>query len=184
MDRKLVIIACFFSILTFISSVVCSSLIFYNEKNRTEINSEKVLAANNIYKTSSIIYNNGNSINFANIAPGYSTSRSFSITNNNSNTIKYKVEWQNIVSTWGNEINGVSHPEELIYSLNCSNGERVNSKQVPTNDKDNLIIDNIEVKTNSTDSCTITINYKNNGGDQSYNENRSFGGLFKVSVIE
>lgn len=178
------IIACFFSVLTFVSSVICSSLIFYNEKNRTEINSEKVIATKNIYKTSSIIYDQGDSISFSNVTPGYTLTRTFSITNYNSNTIKYKVNWENVVSTWGSEIEGISHPEELIYSLSCTNGEKVVNKQMPINDKDNLIIEGIEVKTNSTNNCTITINFKNTGTDQIYNQNRSFGGKYKVSVVE
>ena len=178
------ILACFFSLLTFISSVICTSLIFYNEKNRTEINSEKVIASRSIYKTSSIVYNQGNSISFSNVSPGYTLKKTFSITNNNSNTIKYKLEWENVVSNWGTEIDGEAHPEELIYSLTCTNGEKLLNQQVPTDNKNNLIIDNIEVKTNNTNNCTITINFKNLDTGQEYNLNRSFGGKIKVSVVE
>lgn len=174
------IVACFFSILTFISSVICSSLIFYNEKNRTEINSEKVLAANNIYKTSQIIYKQDSTINFSNVSNGYSTNRSFSITNNNSNSIKYKVVWSNIVSSYDTK--------NLTYSLSCSNGEKVTDKQIPSNDKEYTIIDNIEVKTNGTNNCTITINYKEDepieGEEQEEPSNRSFGGKYQVIIIE
>ena len=178
------ILACFFSILTFISSVICSSLIFYNEKNRTEINSEKVIATRSIYKTSSIVYNQGNSISFSNVDPGYTVKKTFSITNNNSNTIKYRLEWENIVSNWGTEIDGEAHPEELIYSLSCTNGEKLLNQQVPVDNKNNVIIDTIEVKTNNTNNCTITINFKNLDTEQTYNLNRTFGGKIKVSVIE
>ena len=176
------IVACFFSILTFISSIVCSSLIFYNEKNRTEINSEKVLAANNIYKTSQIVYKQESTINFANVSNGYSVSRTFSVINSNSNTIKFKVVWVNIVSTYENQ--------NLTYSLSCSNGEKVTDKQIPSTDKEYTIIDNVELKTNNIDNCTITINYKE---DEVVTEeeaqleeptNRSFGGKYQVIIIE
>ena len=185
MDRKWMIVACFFSILTFVCSVVCTSLIFYNEKNRTEINSEKVLASKDIYNSSSIIYNQNNSINISNISPGFTTSRSFSITNNNSNTIKYRIEWNNVVSTWGtSNTEEDPHPEELIYSLSCSNGEKVSNKQMPTNDNDNVILESLEVKTNTTNNCTLTITFKNIGVDQDYNLNKSFGGKYEVIVIK
>ncbi|MBQ4030212.1 MAG: hypothetical protein II625_00540 [Bacilli bacterium] len=180
MDRKWMIVACFFSILTFISSIICSSLIFYNEKNRTEINSEKVLATNNIFKTSQIIYKQDSTINFSNVSDGYSVSRTFSVVNNNSNVIKYKVVWSNIVSSYDNQM--------LTYSLSCSNGEKVADKQIPSNDKEYTIIDNVEVKTNSTNNCTITINYsdKEELEEEQPEEptNRSFGGKYQVIIIE
>ena len=62
MDKKLVTLVCFFSILTFISSTICSSLVFLNEKARTDANSNKVIATNNIYKSTSIIYNQNKTI--------------------------------------------------------------------------------------------------------------------------
>ncbi len=185
MDKKWMILACFFSILTFITSVICSSLIFYNEKNRTEINSEQVLATKNIFKSSNIIYKQNNSVSITNVEPGFTMNKYFSITNNNSNTVKYKIEWSNVVSNWGLATETEeAHPEELVYSLSCSNGEKISSKQVPVDNKNNLIIDNIEVKTNNTNNCTLTITFIKNGGNQDYNKNKSFGGKYIVSVIE
>ena len=152
MDRKWMIVACFFSILTFISSIICSSLIFYNEKNRTEINSEKVLAANYIYKNSSIIYNESNTISFSNVSSGHTVSKTFSIVNNNSNLIKYKISWNNIVSSY--------EAEKLTYSLSCTNGEKISDRNIPLSEEEYTIIDQAEIKTNNTNNCTLTITYK------------------------
>jgi len=185
MDKKWMILACFFSILTFITSVICSSLIFYNEKNRTEINSEKVLATKNIFKSSNITYKSNNSVNISNVNPGYTLNKYFSITNNNSNTIKCKVEWANVVSNWGvGSETEEAHPEELVYSLSCSNGEKISNKQVPVDNKNNLIIDNLEVKTNNTNNCTLTVTFINNGTNQDYNKTKSFGGKYIITVVE
>ncbi len=175
MDRKWMIITCFFSIVTFISSVICSSLIFYNEKNRTEINSEKVLATNTVFKNSSIIYNENNMIDFSNVAPGYSTERKFSITNNNSNATKYRIYWSNIISTF--------ETDKLTYSLSCSNGEKISNKQIPTTEEELNIIDETEIKTNSTNNCTITVTYTNND-EYIQEQNRSFGGKYQIEIIE
>ena len=175
MDRKWMIVTCFFSIVTFISSIICSSLIFYNEKNRTEINSEKVLATNTIYKNSTIIYDENNSIDFSNVSPGYTTTKKFSITNNNSNVIKYKIYWSDVVSTF--------EPDKLIYSLSCSNGEKTSGKSIPTEEEDYIIVDNAELKTNSTNNCSITISYTNND-EYLADQNRSFGGKYQIEIIE
>jgi len=175
MDRKWMIVTCFFSIVTFISSIICSSLIFYNEKNRTEINSEKVLATNTIYKNSTIIYDENNSIDFSNVSPGYTTTKKFSITNNNSNVIKYKIYWSDVVSTF--------EPDKLTYSLSCSNGEKTSGKSIPTEEEDYIIVDNAELKTNSTNNCSITISYTNND-EYLADQNRSFGGKYQIEIIE
>ncbi len=185
MDKKLVILVCFFSVLTLISSIICSSLVFFNEKARTEVNSNKVLATNNIYKSTSIIYNNNNTFNLSGLTPGYSVEHSFSIVNNNSNTIKYNIEWSDIISTWNVASTGIeAHPEEFVYSLSCTNGEKVENKQMPINSDDNVILENLELKTNKSNDCTIRVTFKSTGLDQSYNYNKSFKGTYKFVIKE
>ena len=185
MDRKCMILTCLFSVLTLISSIICSSLVFYNEKARTEINSEEVLAANNIYKNSTITYEQNNNVKLSGLTPGFSMQQSFSVTNNNSNTIKYNVEWTNVVSTWAENTDGMqARPEEFIYSISCSNGDKVENKKMPISEKDYMIFENVELKTNNTNTCTITITFLETGLDQTYNLGKSFGGTYKVLIKE
>lgn len=184
MDKKITILVCFFSIITLISSLITSAFVFYSEQARTEANSSKVLATNNVYKSSSIVYNETNTLNLSGLTPGYSTTRTFSITNNNSNTIKYRIEWNNITSTWDDATNGIAHPEEFVYTLTCSNGEAVKQTAMPTNKKTIKILDSLELKTNKTNECTLKIEFQNLGIDQSYNNNKSFRGTYKIVVEE
>lgn len=184
MDKKITILVCFFSALTLISSVISSSLIFYSEQARTEANSNKVLATNNIYKSTSIVYNQNNTLNLSGLKPGNNLTYAFSISNNNSNAIKYRIEWNNVTSTWGDIIEGVSHPEEFTYTLTCSNGEAVKQTTMPTKKETTIILDNLELKTNKTNECNLRIEFKNTNQDQSYNNNKSFRGTYKVVVIE
>lgn len=185
MDKKLLILVCFFSVLTLISSIICSSLVFFNEKARTEVNSNKVLVANHIYKSTSIVYSDNNTFSLSGLTPGYTVEHSFSITNNNSNTIKYNIEWSDVVSTWHVANSGYqAHPEEFTYSLSCTNGEKIENKQMPTNPKNNIILENLELKTNKTNECKIKVTFKSTGLDQSYNYNKSFKGTYKFIVKE
>lgn len=185
MDKKLVILVCFFSVLTLISSIICSSLVFFNEKARTEVNSNKVLATNNIYKSTSIIYNNNNTLNLSGLTPGYSIEHSFSIINNNSNTIKYNIEWADILSTWNTANAGYqAHPEEFIFNLTCTNGEKIENKQMPASNKNDIILEDLELKTNKSNDCTIRVTFKSTGQDQSYNYNKSFRGTYKFVIKE
>lgn len=150
-----------------------------NDEIRTEANSSKVLANKNIYKRTSIIYDTNNNLKISSINPGYNLEKKFSITNNNSNTIKYLIEWENVTSTWSSG-NGI--PAEFVYTLNCSNGEKVTSKQMPLNNE--IIIDDLELQTNKTNECSIKISFINTGQDQSYNLNKTFTGTYKVVVKE
>ena len=185
MDKKIVILVCFFSLFTLISSLISSAFIFCSEQARTEANSNKVLATNNIYKSTSIIYNQNNKFNLSGLKPGYKTTHSFSITNNNSNTIKYKIEWSNITSTWGEKISGISRPDDFQYTLVCSNGEAVQKTTMPYNEENLLIIDNMELKTNKTNECNLTVEYLDLGIiNQSQNNSNSFRGIYKIIVKE
>lgn len=185
MDKKLLILTCFFSVLTLISSIICSSLVFYNEKARTELTSNQVIATSHTYKSTSVIYNQNNTISLSGITPGYNNTQTFSVVNNNSNAIKYNIEWVDVVTTWNTANNGISSkPEEFVYSLSCSNGEKIENKTMPLSKDDNIILENLELKTNKSNDCTIKISFLNKGVDQSYNYNKSFKGTYKVIVKE
>ena len=155
MDKKWVILLCFFSVLTFISSVVSSFFVFMNDEVRTEANSHKVLANKNIYKRTAINYDENNSLNIAVINLGYNKEYKFNITNNNSNAI--------------------------TYSLNCSNGEKVENKDMPLTNE--VIVDNLELATNKTNECTLKINVSNIANQLNV-ANGSFTGTYKVVIKE
>lgn len=183
MEKKMMILTGFFSVATFISSVICSCLVFYNEKARTDINSNKVLAISDINKSTSINYYSNNYLSLTSLEPGFTIEQNFSITNNNSNQITYDIVWHNITSTWNNSENEIpSHPEEFIYSLTCSNGQKIINETMPYNEDDLVILENQELKTNKTNDCTIKISFIKAEYDQSYNFNKSFNGEYKVIV--
>ncbi len=175
MDKKWVILLCFFSVLTFISSVVSSFFVFMNDEVRTEANSHKVLANKNIYKRTAINYDENNSLNIAVINLGYNKEYKFNITNNNSNAIKYRIEWQNVSNSWQDS------NDTFTYSLNCSNGEKVENKDMPLTNE--VIVDNLELATNKTNECTLKINVSNIANQLNV-ANGSFTGTYKVVIKE
>lgn len=179
MNKKWMILTCFFSILTLISSIICTCLVFYNEKARTDINSNKVLASNYIYKSTLITYNQNNKLNIIGISPGYSLEQHFSITNNNSDTIKYDIVWQNINSNW---LESPNNDEDFLYTLSCSDGQVIEKQKMPV--KNSSIIKNQELKTNKINECTIKIEFLNKGNNQFYSPNNSYNGEYKVIIKE
>lgn len=185
MDKKWMILMCIFSVLTFISSIVCSCFIFFSEKSRIEAASQEVLANSNTYKSTSIVYYNNNTMNLSDLSPGFSNEQTFSITNNNSNPIIYSIEWKDVTSTWNySSDDTTTHPEEFVYSIKCSNGENKENISMPINGEDAIILDNLELKTNRTNTCNIKISFIEKDNDQSYNLNKLFRGTYKVIVKE
>ena len=49
---------------------------------------------------------------------------------------------------------------------------------------DGTILENLELKTNKSNDCVIKVTFKNTGLDQSYNNNKSFKGTYKVVIKE
>ena len=55
---------------------------------------------------------------------------------------------------------------------------------MPTKKETITILDNLEIKTNKTNECSLRVEFKNIGMDQSYNNNKEFRGTYKIVVIE
>ena len=180
MAKKWMVVLCVFSILTFLCSLVSAVTIIVNENARTELNSTEVLASNNIYKSTNITYDQSNDLNLLNLVPGHNQTNTFTITNNHSSAITYSIKWYNVSSNWKDG----GHPEEFTYIVKCSNGEQTTEKTMPTNNDDLTIIDNLELKTNKSNTCTFNIQFKSTGLDQAYNLNKTFKGTYKVIVNE
>lgn len=186
MAKKWTIVLCFFSMLTFLTSLISTITVILNENARTELNSTEVLATNNTYKSISITYDQPNELNLVNLMPGHTLTNTFSITNEHSNTIKYSIKWYSVDSNWDDvdPITNTSKPEEFKYTLVCSDGEKVENKTMPTNEEDMTIIKNLELKTNKTNTCTLSIQFTSTGLDQTYNLNKTFKGTYKVVIDE
>ena len=155
MGRKWLILLCVFSMLTFLSSLVYNIFAFNNDKNKTELNSQTILASNNIYIKTNINYYSNNHLILHELFPSDTITKTFSITNNNSEDIIYQIEWNNVYSTWhiNNADNTLIHPEEFIYSLKCTDGSLISNKEMPINNDNNIILDNLILKSKKTNTC-------------------------------
>ena len=66
----------------------------------------------------------------------------------------------------------------------CSNGEAVKQTTMPTKKETTIILADLELKTNKTNDCSLRVEFINTGQDQSYNNNKSFRGTYKIVVTE
>jgi hypothetical protein len=184
MGKNSMILILSFSVLTFITSLICTLVIINNENARTEMNSNKVIAKKNTYISSYITYKESNTFTINNLRPGDTIYKNFVITNNSSKETKYNIYWENIYSNWGNaNMYGIIHPEEFTYTINCSNGEKTEPKQVPINNEgDNIILENITLPTDKTNTCTMALTFNQKEEDQSYNLEKTFTGTYIIKL--
>lgn len=149
------------------------------------MNSNVLVAKKDIYKSTSIVYEENNTLNITDLTPGTQITRTFSITNNNSNPVNYSISWEGINSNWNTNTGyDIIRPEELIYSLSCSNGEKKENIVMPYNNDNNIIFENLELKTNKTNTCHLVITFLAKEEDQTYNSNKYFGGTYQIIVNE
>ena len=66
--------------------------------------------------------------------------------------------------------------------VDVMDGKFVENKTMPF--ENSIILENLELKTNKTNDCTIKVTFKNIGVDQSYNNNKSFRGTYKIIIKE
>lgn len=142
MNKKWLILICSFSLLTLICSSISIILLANIEKTHGEMNSNNILGNKKDIKKVTITYYENNNIDLI------IKEKRFAIANTNSDTIKYKIEWENtnIINTTITNYN---------ITLSCSNGEKI-TKEIPTTK--NIIFENLELKTNQTNNCMISLN--------------------------
>ena len=169
MGKKWMILICFFSILTFISSVITTIILFRIEHNRDEIKTTSLKATTKNYQKNSITYYGDNNISLVDLLPGAKIEKSFSIANINSDTLKYTIKWHNVVSNWNFE------NENFIYTLNCDDFEKI-IKKMPTNPEE--IITEQEIKSNSQNNCVLTIEVL----DSEYIPGNEFSASYIISI--
>ena len=177
MGKKWLILLSSFAILTFISSLISIIIVLNITNTKSEINGNTLISNGSNYQNTIITYYTDNNISLNNLNPGDKIIKKFTISNENSNDLKYKIVWQSVQSTWEDN-NG--NPEEFTYTLTCSKGEKI-SRKMPI--KDEIIIEDLELKTNEINNCTLTIDFINiNDNEQAYNLNKSFNGKYNIQI--
>ena len=89
MGKKWLILICCFSILTLICSSISIILLSNIEKTHGEMNTNNILGNKNNVKKTTITYYENNNIDLE------IKEKRFAIANTNSDTIKYRIEWEN-----------------------------------------------------------------------------------------
>ena len=177
MSKKLVIFISVFSILTFISSIICTSLVYLNESARTSINSKEVLANSNNFKSISITYDTKNEIDINDLNQNKTIRKNFKITNHNSDDLTLSLKWMNVDTDWYqiDETRG-ERKNVFNYSISCNGTNIIENKEMPKNNEENT--SQIKLKSNKENECYIDINFQTE--NDIYMTPKRFKGTFKI----
>ena len=70
----------------------------------------------------------------------------------------------------------------MEYSISCTDGSRIDNQRMPYTGEEKVILEHLELKTNSSNACTLNVTFLHKDTDQSYNLHKTFSGTYKVIV--
>ena len=131
----------------------------------------------------SLVYNDVQIVSGEYITPGWSDTKTLTVTNNGNVTVDYTIKFRELVNTI---VNG-----ELVLSATCSasTGTCDNLPQRAVHSTSTEITDAymygpITIAPGVTHTYTVTVLFKETGSNQNYNQNKEFYGTLNIAEYE
>ena len=128
----------------------------------------------------SLIYNDVQIVSGEHATPGWTQTKTLTVTNNGNVTAYYTIIWRDLY----NEVTN----NELVISATCSSTSgscpTISETVVPTTNPEGHSINvkqNIEIPVGVTHTYTLTALFKETGSNQNYNQNREFYGTLNIA---
>ena len=119
----------------------------------------------------SLTFTDGNIVSVADVYPGWSKAKTFSVTNNTPNATYYDIKMEDVYTTFNHD--------ELVYTLTSTNSGGTKTETIMPNN-DGLIKAKILIAGNTTQTYTMTITFKEIGDHQDYNQGVSYKGKIQI----
>ena len=117
-----------------------------------------------------ITYHIGNEIRVDKAIPGWSDTKTFTVTNTGTALVYYKMVWTNVT-------NDFSDKSELVYTL--SGAMEKDETQMPSTSEE-ILLSGIAIPVATTHTYTLTVTFKNLPKAQNYNMDREFMGKIEI----
>ena len=128
----------------------------------------------------SLVYNDVQIVSGEYAQPGWSDTKTLTVTNNGNVEAKYAIIWRDL-------INGIEN-NELVISATCSatsgSCEAISETAVPEKkaEANNIVVKSyISIPVGVTHTYTLTALFKETGSNQNYNQNKSFNGTLNIA---
>ena len=128
----------------------------------------------------SLVYNDVQIVSGEYATPGWSDTKTLTVTNNGNVTAHYNIIWRDL---YNEIING-----ELVISATCSSSSgscsAISETVVPTTNPEGHNINvkkNISIPVGVTHTYTLTVEFIETGSNQNYNQNKQFYGTLNIA---
>ena len=128
----------------------------------------------------SLIYNDVQIVSGEHATPGWTQTKTLTVTNNGNVTAYYTIIWRDLY----NEVTN----NELVISATCSSTSgscpTISETVVPTTNPEGHNINvkqNIEIPVGATHTYTLTALFKETGSNQNYNQDKQFYGTLNIA---
>ena len=110
-----------------------------------------------------------------NMLPGTSHTINFSVENTGSLTTTYELDMKEVYNDFATK-------SELVYSLKRNEEQILEEIEAPSIDA--IILPAVVIDPQEIQNYELTINFKETGTDQNYNQNKTFSGKVQISGID
>ena len=131
----------------------------------------------------SLVYNDVQIVSGEYEKPGWTDTKTLTVTNTGNVTAYYTIIWRDLINTLTNN--------ELVISATCSSSSgtcpTISETVVPTaaTETHNVAVKgNIEIAPGVTHTYTVTALFKETGSNQNYNQNKYFNGTLNIEEYE
>lgn len=168
--QKVILYICICLVISFVFIFflfVLNKFIFNGSFNSADVNNDKQNGNLNV------VFVNDEYINWKSIEPGYSETKTFLIKNTKDSVEHYSVYFRELLNEFVNK-------EDLVYSLEGSNGVYIDELQIPSSGKRLNILSNIKIEGNKEHKYVIKMEYRKKDYNQSIDRNKKLKGSIEV----
>ena len=156
-------------VLVLLTLVVTTTYAWFSTNVKGNEDSKNIISSTATLK---IDFTDGKQIVLENAKPGSSTTKTFTVKNTGTDTVYYKINWQ--------EFNNTITNDELTIKLTCISSSGTCSGVTEEAAYDRDIKDNIELPTGVTHTYTLTVSFIDTNQNQKENQGKSFSGVLQI----
>ena len=170
-NKKKIILALSILIITILISINYAYS-FYRGKIKEENKTETILKSKKI----ALVFDDTKEVKVLDMLPGKSVDKTFTVTSDADKILKYNIKFKDIVKTYEND---------MVYTLKCNGETLVKETPLPITNKEEYILENIEINPKEKKEYTLTITYKNLEDKlQEINSSNTFSGTVEIDLEE
>ena len=168
MNKKKIILTAL-SVLIGLTLLTTATYAWFSTNVKGNENSKNIISSTATLK---IDFTDGKQIVLENAKPGSSTTKTFTVKNTGTDTVYYKINWQEFYNTITND--------ELTIKLTCTSSSGTCSGVTEEAAYDRDIKDNIELPTGVTHTYTLTVSFIDTNQNQKENQGKLFSGVLQI----